>query len=96
MKTCPRCERELDAAAFGRSTLSSDGLQGWCKACKNARARETRRQRRTMPRLKVAGPPSSAAGRKKAIENIMNEFNVSREDAACRLFVTTAMAMKPC
>lgn len=40
MKRCPRCRRELPKGEFWRSSKSSDGLQGWCKACALGAKRE--------------------------------------------------------
>lgn len=41
-KVCSRCGRELPTSAFGISRQRADGMQVWCKECKNEaeRARE--------------------------------------------------------
>jgi hypothetical protein len=36
MKTCCRCKHSLDAACFGASNKSSDGLRGECKECRKS------------------------------------------------------------
>lgn len=32
-KRCPKCGKTQSVIAFSVSRRSSDGLQGWCKAC---------------------------------------------------------------
>ena len=33
IKYCPKCGRELPAAAFNRSSANKDGLQALCRRC---------------------------------------------------------------
>lgn len=37
-KYCPRCDKTLSVADFGRSKRRKDGLQGECKKCRNTYA----------------------------------------------------------
>lgn len=34
-KVCSKCKKERSAIDFGKSLRRKDGLQGWCKICKN-------------------------------------------------------------
>jgi integrase/recombinase XerC len=43
LKRCPQCEEWKEAAAFGPSNHSLDGLQSWCKACKRAKYLKNRK-----------------------------------------------------
>ena len=40
MKTCCRCGVEKTATLFSPNSANSDGLQSWCRDCRNERARE--------------------------------------------------------
>lgn len=37
MKTCSLCKQSKDINCFGKLSKSKDGLNGWCKDCKNAK-----------------------------------------------------------
>ncbi len=51
-KQCGRCRRDLPLASFGVRHASADGLQGYCRACVAAWAREHRpRKLKSAPRV---------------------------------------------
>ena len=41
-KRCPSCDTTKPASAFGVSRTRYDGLQGWCRVCRSAKARTRR------------------------------------------------------
>jgi len=44
IKKCPRCKIKKEASAFTRAKERKDGLQVYCKDCRNAYARTPKRQ----------------------------------------------------
>jgi hypothetical protein len=40
MKTCTKCNEELDESAFGNHPRGKDGLRAWCKDCDAEYARK--------------------------------------------------------
>lgn len=52
MKRCSTCHRELPAAAFGRRTGTSDGLNYRCRRCNSAAAARSRATNRPAQRLR--------------------------------------------
>lgn len=47
MKICVRCKRELPLSVFCKNRKRKDGLDAWCRQCKNAYSKEYRRGKRT-------------------------------------------------
>jgi hypothetical protein len=52
MKTCTKCNEELDESAFGKHSVTKDGLRIWCLGC----MAEYQRKRRLAER-KAGGMP---------------------------------------
>ena len=46
VKRCPSCGETKHAADFGISSTRYDGLQGWCRVCRAAKAKARREERR--------------------------------------------------
>jgi hypothetical protein len=42
MKTCSKCQEELDESAFGPHLVTKDGLRSWCKECEAESKRKSR------------------------------------------------------
>lgn len=40
MKTCKKCQRELELSAFGKNKQYKDGLMSTCRTCVNAKIRK--------------------------------------------------------
>ena len=46
-KRCSQCDRLLDKSHFPRASKSRDGLDTWCRECKNAYSKNFRARKRT-------------------------------------------------
>jgi hypothetical protein len=42
MKTCSKCQEELDESAFCHNTAMKDGLHVWCRDCTSESAKKLR------------------------------------------------------
>ena len=53
-KKCTKCRRELPLSEFTKNKSRSDGLQCWCKSCRNElnKSRPARQPRREIPEKK--------------------------------------------
>jgi hypothetical protein len=47
VKECTRCKRQLPLSEFCKRRRSKDGLEAWCRECKNAYNKEYKRGKRT-------------------------------------------------
>ena len=67
-KICKRCNTEKERVYFSKSTASKDGLNSWCKECKNEYSKE--RLKNTI--VKVTGTKNCS---KCLIEKDVSEFS---------------------